>query len=329
MRHERNLLSYDLERLAQVSNGTSGILRYAARFRAMDTSDIPNHDCYDHEEIIEETGVFNPDVPAVSQSYEKAQKEHGLSLTLKELCSAMEVSADSIKRLSIETATQSSSVEWFEKRKGRVTASIMNSVVRHVSDEGIVKGALKTVVGNIMGYTPSFTSAACDHGITNECKVRLQYKKLMSKTHKKFSVTETGMHLSLSHPFIAASPDGLVTCLCCGDGLLEVKSPWTDRFLTTKEYLSKNHSLIVQTEGTCELNKEHTWFTQIQTQIFCTNRNYCDLVVGLMSVTDNIFIQRVMRDTEFIQNMVFRASIFYEKIILEEFSTQAIKSMYQ
>ena len=36
-------------------------------------------------------------------------------------------------------------------------------------------------------------------------------------------VEDCGLFIDRDHPFIAASPDGLVTCSCCGEGLCEVK----------------------------------------------------------------------------------------------------------
>ena len=36
-------------------------------------------------------------------------------------------------------------------------------------------------------------------------------------------VEECGLFINLNHPFIGASPDGLVTCACCGEGVCEIK----------------------------------------------------------------------------------------------------------
>ena len=35
--------------------------------------------------------------------------------------------------------------------------------------------------------------------------------------------TKTGLHINPKHLYIGATPDGLITCECCGDGTLEIK----------------------------------------------------------------------------------------------------------
>ena len=38
-------------------------------------------------------------------------------------------------------------------------------------------------------------------------------------------VHSAGLYFDLEHPFIGASPDGVIKCSVCGDGVLEVKCP--------------------------------------------------------------------------------------------------------
>ena len=41
--------------------------------------------------------------------------------------------------------------------------------------------------------------------------------------HHNFKVEESGLFLSTEYPFVGASPDGLVKCACCNDGICEIK----------------------------------------------------------------------------------------------------------
>ena len=41
--------------------------------------------------------------------------------------------------------------------------------------------------------------------------------------HHNFKVEESGLFISTEYPFVGASPDGLVTCACCSDGVCEIK----------------------------------------------------------------------------------------------------------
>ena len=38
--------------------------------------------------------------------------------------------------------------------------------------------------------------------------------------------------ISSDYPFLGASPDGLVSCDCCGEGLVEIKCPFRYRNMT-------------------------------------------------------------------------------------------------
>ena len=46
----------------------------------------------------------------------------------------------------------------------------------------------------------------------------------MSLNHQEFKVSESGFFISQIHSHIGASPDGLVQCLCCGEGVYEIKA---------------------------------------------------------------------------------------------------------
>ena len=48
----------------------------------------------------------------------------------------------------------------------------------------------------------------------------------MNDEHQDFCVIESGLIIHKDYPFIAASPDGVVNCLCCGSGCVEVKYPY-------------------------------------------------------------------------------------------------------
>ena len=60
------------------------------------------------------------------------------------------------------------------------------------------------------------------------------YVEMMSTTHVEFEVEATGLHVNPKYPYLGASPDGLVMCACCGNGLLEVKCPYSVRRPVTR-----------------------------------------------------------------------------------------------
>ena len=48
----------------------------------------------------------------------------------------------------------------------------------------------------------------------------------MKSTHSSFLVVDAGLFLSSTYPYLGASPDGIVSCSCCGGGCLESKCPY-------------------------------------------------------------------------------------------------------
>ena len=66
-----------------------------------------------------------------------------------------------------------------------------------------------------------FSTAATSHGITNEPIARQAFERRYKKT-----VTKCGLFINPAHPFLGASPDGLVK----GESaLLEIKCPYDGR----------------------------------------------------------------------------------------------------
>ena len=97
------------------------------------------------------------------------------------------------------------------------------------------------------------------------------------------------MWVSQQCPIIAASPDGIVTCDCCGVGVLEIKCPYSDSLLTVEEYARKgtleffkvqHKTVVIVEEGDIVVNMKHPYYTQIQTQLYC-----CDLPFGYLVQT--------------------------------------------
>ena len=44
-------------------------------------------------------------------------------------------------------------------------------------------------------------------------------------SHDSVVFQKSGLVINPKYPYIGASPDGVVSCMCCGDGLLKIKCP--------------------------------------------------------------------------------------------------------
>jgi len=89
-------------------------------------------------------------------------------------------------------------------------------------------------------------------------------------------VKRCGLFIHEVFQIIGASPDGMIRCNCCGDGVLELKCPLclaeTDDFASLK-YLQENNT------SNFELKEKHPYFYQVQTQMFCTGKGYADFFI--------------------------------------------------
>ena len=54
----------------------------------------------------------------------------------------------------------------------------------------------------------------------------------MLDKHMNFKVRSTGFVISSDYPFLGVSPDGLVSCDCCGEWLVEIKCPFRYQNMT-------------------------------------------------------------------------------------------------
>ena len=172
--------------------------------------------------------------------------------------------------------------EWFNIRIGKVTASRVADVLAKT------KTGYSTTRENYMAQLvcerltgqkgESFTNAAIQHGIETEAYARAAYEAL-----RDVLVDEVGF---VSHPTIemsGASPDGLVG----EDGLIEIKCPNTATHIET--LLSES--------------VPNKYYTQMQFQLACTGRKWCDFVSfdNRLPKELQVFVKRVPRDDVYIR----------------------------
>jgi putative phage-type endonuclease len=187
------------------------------------------------------------------------------------------------RKIMIEMIEQGSD-EWFAARIGKVTASRVADVIAKT------KTGFSTSRDNYMAQlvcerltgqkSESFTNAAMQHGTETEPLARLSYE-----VSQNVLVDEVGF---VPHPSIimaGASPDGLVG----DDGLLEIKCPNTATHIET---------LLSQTVP-------GKYNTQMQLQMACTERSWCDFVSfdNRLPSELQLFVKRVPRDNMYIRLM--------------------------
>lgn len=167
--------------------------------------------------------------------------------------------------------------EWFSARLGKLTASrIADVCARTKTGWGASRKnyMAELVAERLTGArAEGFTNAAMQWGTDMEPEARIAYE-----FYRDATVSEVGF---VPHPSIAetgASPDGLVG----DDGLLEIKCPNTATHIDTL----RGGSL------------PEKYFLQIQWQLACTGRDWCDFVSYDPRLPESmrLFVDRVKRD---------------------------------
>ena len=118
-----------------------------------------------------------------------------------------------------ETKSQANSRLWFRMRAGRITASKLKAVCSTDPAMPSVSLVLSICHPELSKFSTAVTNWGCEH----ERVARTKYNSMYSSIHQEFTVKESGFFIHPGYPFIGASPDGLISCLCCGDGLCEIK----------------------------------------------------------------------------------------------------------
>ena len=129
--------------------------------------------------------------------------------TTSEQCAALEKS----------TRKQANSRLWFQMRAGRVTASRFKAVCHTDPAQPSVSLLLSICYPEMS----RFKTAATEYGCKHEAKARQEYGIMSSRAHQNFAVSQCGFFIHPAYPFVGASPDGLVSCACCPEGVCEIK----------------------------------------------------------------------------------------------------------
>lgn len=117
------------------------------------------------------------------------------------------------------TRDQSKSRLWFNMRTGRVTASRLRAVCK--TDEAIP--SLSLIMTCCYPESSYFKTSATVWGCEHEKVARQKYSFLSSQSHQNFTISDGGFFIHPDDPYIGASPDAVVNCKCCGQGICEIK----------------------------------------------------------------------------------------------------------
>ena len=84
-------------------------------------------------------------------------------------------------------------------------------------------------------------------------------------SHVNFHSQESGSFISQTYPYLGASPDGVIGCNCRGEGILEIKYPWTNPERLLSEYITQPEPCLTNDDSNkISLKNNHPYMQQIQ-----------------------------------------------------------------
>ena len=167
--------------------------------------------------------------------------------------------------------------EWFAAKLGKATASCIADVVAKTKtgySASRANYAARLIAERLTGVAAeTYQNAAMQYGTQLEPEARIAYE-----FHADCEVVEVGFVQHSKIPMAGASPDGFVG----DDGLVEIKCPTVATHIDTL--------LGAAIDG--------KYVTQIQFQMACTGRKWCDFVSYDVRLPEpmRLFVQRVNRD---------------------------------
>ena len=180
------------------------------------------------------------------------------------------ISVTDVQSKNIEkiTRAQSACKEWYQFRAVRATASRMKAVCSTPLERP--SPSLVKTITLCYPHTTKLSTHATRWGCDHEPRALQRYCEVSQTTHTSFK--DSGLIINTNMPYKGASPDSVVSCDCCGIGVVEVKCP----FCLGKSVLSDKADSLVVIGGKLQLSKKHAHYYQVQTQMFVCDRMYAD-----------------------------------------------------
>lgn len=221
--------------------------------------------------------------------------------------------------LERSTRQQSRSCTWYDHRVGRITASKFYMVC-HFSGRNYPT----SIVKSIMQYSKDISRLPqIQWGIQNESTARNQYIDMLAPKHINLKVEPVGLVVNPKLPYLGASPDGIVTCDCCGVGLLEIKCPYKYRSVDPHTIAGTDFFLGRNSDGELHLKTSHSYYYQVQGQLAICGREYCDFVCW---TTNGLYTERISFDHELFDSIRPQLEQFFQMYLLPELLSRNLES---
>ena len=180
--------------------------------------------------------------------------------------------------------------EWLQIRLGKITSSTIHKIMSSKENSSTRTRLLQDLIFERISGSPTknIVTAPMARGLELESEARKAYE-LQNEI-----VTLSGF---IEHPTIkdaGASPDGLVG----DDGLIEIKC-----------LNKKSHEEIIRKQIL-----PRQYYIQIQFQLACTQRLWCDFVAYHPDANQPLYVQRIMPEIKLIKEIHDKALVFISEV---------------
>ena len=223
--------------------------------------------------------------------------------------------AEEIEMLTRNQGSDENSANiWMAERRKRITASTVGRIAKRRPSTKVANAVKQHL------YTVFRGCAATRWGHLQEPRSQLKYIQKSVQESPDLQVHKSGLVVSAAHPWLAASPDGLVVDPqeeSSAQGVVEYKNPYNAREMTISEAVKKvkDFCLVEDENGQTTLKKSHPYYYQVQATMFCTKRNWCDFVVN---TTQDLHIERIRFNEQFWSKAMPKLKQFYYDALLPE-----------
>ena len=168
------LTESDIDMLADITNGNSGLVRLK---RKQHLDSVPD---------IEHLGADVDIATSEHIDLPKPLSHYADSSTYEEFIRNITITPEQQELVETQTCKQSACAEWYQYRQDRITASKFGDCVTKINDDLSIRNPTrtKTVVSNVCGYYDTNSNNAghaASYGISNESVAR-KSKGFASKT---------------------------------------------------------------------------------------------------------------------------------------------------
>lgn len=141
------------------------------------------------------------------------------------------------------------------------------------------------------------------------------YKRLTLAYHENVVFQTTGLYICKDRPFLAATPDMIVECSCCGRRVVEVKCPFSVACDKLEQLPQKQNAYVSFQDGELKLHRAHAYFYQVQCQMLVCEVDHADFVLW---TREEVNVERIERDAEFLERAISKAESMFIHAILPE-----------